>query len=139
MSRSQLNTSILVVTVTLMAMLAVRGGGIGQPSPIDAPGLNLLIVEESEASHDLPDGQEDILGSMKWRSEWRAKGGEIRVIDPSDEHPNDLPKWRDAAAKIKAVPLPAYAIGNGTTGEVGTLPLSLAEWDAILAKYGGQP
>lgn len=138
MSKAQLNLSVIVVVVTLMAMIGMSDGTgfsfVVEPPPISGPGRSVLIVEESEDTDDLPEGQKEILNSWAWREGW-----DWRVVDPTDDHPNDLPKWRDAVAKLKDTPLPAYAISDGRTGETGALPNSLAEWAAKLAKYGGQP
>lgn len=144
MTRTQQNLSVIVVVITLMTMLAMRNGVTlptvepVTPAPIAAPGLNLLIVEESEDTDDLPRGQQEILSSQKWRRAWMDKGGEIRKVDPTNEHPLDDPKWGAAAKAIEQanLALPAYAISNGKTGETGPLPGSLAEWESLLAKWG---
>lgn len=143
MSRTQLNLSIIIVAVTLAAMLSVRNGTtLGrEPAPIDAPGLHVLIVAESETDvmAALPAGQQDIIGSVGWRADWQAKGGKVRILDPTHDQSFDDPKWTNAAAKLKTanIPLPAFAISDGNTGETGTLPLSLAEWESKLEKFGG--
>lgn len=138
MTRTQLNLSVIVVAIGLMAMLAARDGVAWlslttDPPPINAPGLNVLIVEESELTDDLPRGQQEILGSFAWRAGWN-----VRIVDPTDTHPNDLPHWQAAAAKIKDLTLPAFAVSNGRTGTTGSLPATLPEWESLLAKYGGQ-
>jgi len=105
-------------------------------APIPEPGLNILIVEETADRLKLPEGQRDIITGTEWRTRWMAKGGEVRMRDPSDTHPNDAAKWNRAMERPRAG-LPWVIISNGTTGYEGPLPASLAEWDALLARYGG--
>jgi hypothetical protein len=105
-------------------------------APIPEPGLHVLIVEETEDRLKLPEGQRDIITATEWRASWMAKGGEIRMRDPSDEHPNDAAKWNKAMQRPRSG-LPWVIISNGTTGYEGPLPDSLTEWEALLAKYGG--
>jgi hypothetical protein len=109
-------------------------------SPFKVPGLNVMIVEESGDRSQLPEGQRDILGSQPWRQAWYGKGGEIRIIDPTDQHPNDLPKWQAGVEAVmnSGTKLPAYAISDGTKSAIGPLPLDMVAWDSLLATYGGQ-
>lgn len=105
-------------------------------APIPEPGLNVLIIEETADRLELPAGQRDIITATDWRTKWQAKGGEIRVRDPSDPQPNDLAKWNTAMSRPRSG-LPWVIISNGQTGYEGPLPESLTEWEALLAKYGG--
>lgn len=105
-------------------------------APIPEPGLHVLIIEETADRLQLPEGQRDIITATEWRTRWLAKGGELRMRDPTDDHPNDATKWNKAMDRPRSG-LPWVIISNGTTGYEGPLPDSLAEWDALLAKYGG--
>lgn len=144
MSRLQQNLSIIVVALALALAYGKGGGGsILNSAPIEADGLVVLILEESEQTHTLPGGQQDILGSQGWRQEWAAAGGEIRVFDPVTEsgtwrdYSTLEPKWQQAVAAIKETPLPAFVVSNGRSGEKGTLPQTLEEWEKLLARYRG--
>ena len=135
MNRLQANLSVIVVGIGLMLMVATRDGVPGifsQPSPINAPGLNLLIVEESEDTDDLPRGQQEILGTVPF-----LKGWSYRIDDPTDPEPNDLQHWQDAMKRPRTT-LPWVIISNGSTGFEGPLPATLPEFEKLLVQYGGQ-
>lgn len=141
-----------MIIATAMGMMAARHAEPvvlidGKPavvetltdSPFKEPGRNLLIVEESADRGTLPVGQRDILGSFgesSWRASWPH-----RIIDPTDTHANDLPKWQ---AGLEAVmnsgkKLPAMAISDGTKHSIIELPPNLVEFEALLSTFGGQP
>ena len=143
MTRLQKNISVLVVALALAAAFSSGGGISSSPPPITEAGLNVLILEESNVTHTLPEGQQDILASQGWRRAWMDAGGEVKVLDPVGEDGiwrdfHGLPaKWQQGLSSLKETPLPAYAVSNGRSGEKGALPQTLEEWEKLLAKYRG--
>lgn len=135
--------NLLTIAILVAVVILSRPGGLSivpllTPAPIPEAGNHVLIVAETETQHALPAGQLDIITSNTWRQAWLARGGQIRVLDPSHPHPNDAPKWQ-AAMQRKRDSLPWAIVSNGKTGFEGPLPASLAAWDALLDAYGAAP
>ena len=112
--------------------------------PIPAPGLRVLILEESAERGRLPAAQSAILFSAKVRDWLRAKcvtdkdnpTGAWRVWDKDADTSGESKLWQDAVKRPRTS-LPWLIISNGTTGYEGPLPQTVTETLALLQKYGG--
>ena len=113
-----------------------------EPAPIHAPGLRVLIVEESSEREKLPREQLELLASRdvrKWLDEHCAMGSdgktpEWRIFDPDANLAKESTIWREAI-KIHGEILPRIVVSNGKRGFVGPLPANTAEALKLLAKY----
>lgn len=125
----------LIALVWLALSMFDGGGNPFAPAPIDAPGLNVLIVEETEARHTLPFAQVVAMGSVEWKEYVKAKSGEWRQYDSEADLKNDDAKWRQAFARPRTS-LPWLVVSNGKTGSEGPLPANLDALLSEIKKYG---
>lgn len=138
MSKARQFAVLLLVCFALLAANRLEPVPGVDPSPIATDGLRVVVWEETELRHKLPQGQRDILQDETWRAWVESHGGQWRVLDATAEPVNDLP-WVRQAWQRKRDSLPWYQAGNGTTGSEGALPAVVEAWDKILEPLGGTP
>lgn len=95
-----------------------------QPQIIVGDGLHVLIVEETETRHQLPDSQRAILGSVRLRQWLADHGAQWRVEDQDDPQTYAEQKWRDAMQQPRASVPWLYAT-NGDKSISEPLPESV--------------
>lgn len=103
-------------------------------APIDAPGLHVLIVEETEDRTKLNQAQANIMDSLVWREYVEGKGGDWQLLD--DDVTGEAEKWQKALQRPRTAS-PWVIVSNGKTGEECPLPATLDDLMALLRKYGG--
>ena len=114
------------------------GGFDPRPSPpiINAPGLNVMIVEETGDRSTLPLDQ--LMVVINSSRDVRAAGGQFRLYDPThDDLANDMAHWREAAVRTREG-MPWVIISSDRGSYEGPLPATLAEWRELLAQYEGE-
>lgn len=140
MNKKTANTLLIAV---LLGLLLMRGQGctpatVGPKSPIDEPGLKVLVIEETDDRAKLTQGQYEALFSTdanSLRSYVLAKGGAFR---PLDQH--DKPEFlADAWKKLFAEPrrkVPWIQVANPPRYFAGPLPETEDECIALVKKVG---
>jgi len=120
--------------IGLAVFSLVKGGGIVPfaPAPIDAPGLHVLIVEETDDRDTIDKGHLSVLQSTLVKQDVAAAGGQFRQYDAS-ESPAAEP-WKTAMSRPRQS-TPWLIVSNpGKGGFEGPLPNSI---DATKQVIGG--
>lgn len=121
MSRASL--SILAILAGA-AVATVRGCSSGE-TLIDAPGLKVLVVEETEVRGTLPPTQQAIFTSTDVRRLIDSKGGELLIVDPSTPQPI-APEWIKPLGRPAS--LPWVVVAQDGRGVEGPLPASVDDF-----------
>ena len=112
------------------------GGFDPRPPAINAPGLNVMMFEESGDRSTLPLDQLMVITNSS--RDVRGAGGGFRLYDPThDDLGNDMAHWREAAARTREG-MPWVIISSDRGSYEGPLPATLAEWRELLAQYEGE-
>ncbi len=119
------------------------------PAPIPAPGLRVLLIEESSQRGKLTSGQSTALFSQTFHDRLRAKvakdsdnpQGAFRVWDVDTDVSGESAPWKTVWAKkpTDKSKLPWLIISNPDKGGgyEGVLPATIEETQALLTKFGG--
>lgn len=83
------------------------------PAPIDAPGLHVLIIEESGDRNQLPKDKLSVIQTTLIKQHIAEKGGQYKLYD-SSETPEAEP-WKSAMARPRTE-LPWLLVSNGSKG-----------------------
>lgn len=118
MSRSQVNS--LIVVLTAIALVLAAGGSPFSPPPIDAAGLHVLLVEQSEDRSKLTPDQ---LATLAWLP------GHLEAVAPGAWriHDADTPldredEWVRQAMTRERKSLPWLIVSRGMRNYEGPLP-----------------
>ncbi len=132
--------SIILLVVATLNLLYQQGwlGALtpGGPPPIALDGLNVLVVEETEARPLLPGGQIAVLQSTAIPNYVEGKGGVYRELDQQPSTANLSKPWQDAMARPRQS-LPWILVSNGKSGFEGPLPPTEEATLELVKKYGG--
>lgn len=105
------------------------------PPPIDAPGLNVLVLYESER---ITPQQNAVLSSSLWRSVVEDNDGDYHIADVDDDITTSSPKWGPPFNEHKAeVGDPVVIVSDGKRGAVETLPSSPEQMVELVSRYAG--
>lgn len=122
---------ILAALAYVLAVLSSAGVLPGEP-PIDAPGLNVLVVRSLR--DDMTSGQVSCLTSFVAYVE--SLGGKCRILPPDDDDPKLEPHWKKALARERSS-RPWLIVSNGSGGFEGPYPEQCMAAEAKVAEYAG--
>jgi hypothetical protein len=118
MDRQRLSVAILLVSLALWA----GGGGTIAGRDIAADGLFVLVVEDQARPEAITDAQGRVAGSLALRDATKAKGGEYRKQDASDDLAG-TGVWADIRALVASPP--AIAIAKDGRVRIEAIPESV--------------
>lgn len=111
-------------------------------TPVVAPNLRVLIIEETAERHRLMPDQIAMLTAGEVRNYLLAKTAKVgntpgyRILDKDADLKHEDGYWRELMSKPRQS-VPWIVIKNDKTEYAGPLPKSLPEAMALLKKYGG--
>jgi hypothetical protein len=114
MDRQRLAVAILLVSLALWA-----GGGTIAGRDIAADGLFVLVVEDQARPEAITDAQGRVAGSLTLMEATKAKGGEYRKQDASDDLAG-TGVWAEIRSLVTSPP--AIAIAKDGRVRVETIP-----------------
>ena len=117
--RSRLPIALLLLAVGLW----LAGGGTIAGRDIAADGLFVLVVEDQARPEAITDAQGRVAGSLTLRDATKAKGGEYRKQDASDDLAG-TGVWAEIRALVTTPP--AIAIAKDGRVRVETIPEDIA-------------
>jgi hypothetical protein len=116
--------SRLPIALLLLALgLWLAGGGTIAGRDIAADGLFVLVVEDQSRPEAITDAQGRVMGSLTLRDATKAKGGEYRKQDASDDLAG-TGVWAEIRGLVKEPP--AIAIARDGRVRVETIPEDVA-------------
>jgi len=83
--------------------------------PIDAPGLHVLMIEETGGRGSLPSAQLAAVTTTRIREMVETMGGDFLQLDDDTDVRYEPRYWREAMARPR-MSLPWVIVSNGTTG-----------------------
>ena len=116
--RSRLPIALLLLAVGLW----LAGGGTIAGRDIAADGLFVLVVEDQSRPEAITDAQGRVAGSLTLREATKAKGGEYRKQDASDDLAG-TGVWAEIRGLVKEPP--AIAIAKDGRVRVEAIPESI--------------
>jgi hypothetical protein len=116
--RERLAVAILLVSLALWA----GGGGTIAGRDIAADGLFVLVVEDQARPEAITDAQGRVMGSLALLEATKAKGGEYRKQDASDDL-TGTGVWADIRALVTSPP--AIAIAKDGRVRIEAIPESV--------------
>ena len=116
--RQRLAVAILLVSLALWA----GGGGTIAGRDIAADGLFVLVVEDQARPEAITDAQGRVMGSLALLEATKAKGGEYRKQDASDDL-TGTGVWADIRALVTSPP--AIAIAKDGRVRIEAIPESV--------------
>jgi hypothetical protein len=116
--------SRLPIALLLLAVgLWLAGGGTIAGRDIAADGLFVLVVEDQSRPEAITDAQGRVAGSLMLRDATKAKGGEYRKQDASDDLAG-TGAWADIRALVTTPP--AIAIAKDGRVRIEAIPEDVA-------------
>lgn len=130
-----MNRAALLVLAIGVALLMSGNRSCGVvptlPPPIDAPGYNVLIVEETADRGQMTEDQVAILTSVQLRTWIDQQPGTLMILDDDAPIEQLAKPWQEAMKRPRAS-LPWLIVSNGQTGWEGPLPADVAATQAVL-------
>ena len=117
--RQRLAVAVLLVSLALWA----NGGGTIAGRDIAEDGLFVLVVEDQARPEAITDAQGRVAGSLTLRDATKAKGGEYRKQDASDDLAG-TGVWADIRALVASPP--AIAIAKDGRVRIEAIPEDVA-------------
>lgn len=105
------------------------------PAPIDAPGLHVLLIEETDDRDTIDKGQLAVLQTTQIQQDVKAAGGQFKQYDANN--PPEAEPWKSAMSRPRQSTPWLIVSNQGKGGFEGAVPSGDGAIEATMKIIGG--